>query len=110
MGFYVFYRVATIFFTYFSHSNMSLPLALDMAISWVFVSPNMHKFHHHFERPWTDTNFGNMFSIWDRLFGTFVYGDVSKIEYGLDVVDEKKADDLAYQLGLPFRKDVKTDY
>lgn len=110
MGFYVFYRVATIFFTYFTHANMNLPLGLDKAISLVFVSPNMHKFHHHFERPWTDTNFGNMFSIWDRIFGTFAYGDLKKIKYGLDVADNGKTDDLKYQLGLPFREDIETDY
>ena len=34
----------------------------------------MHKFHHHFEVPWTDRNYGNMLSIWDRIFGTFTYG------------------------------------
>jgi sterol desaturase/sphingolipid hydroxylase (fatty acid hydroxylase superfamily) len=70
----------------------------------------MHKFHHHFERPWTDTNFGNIFSIWDRLFGTFVYGDTSKIHYGLDVVDNTKDEDIAYQFKLPFDKNIKTDY
>lgn len=110
VAFYVFYRITTIFFTYMTHANVNLPLAVDKAISYVFISPNMHKFHHHFERPWTDTNFGNMFSIWDRIFGTYVYGDPSKIEYGLDVVDNSRGDDLKYQLGLPFRGDVKTDY
>ncbi len=51
--------------------------------------------------PWTDKNYGNILSIWDRLFGTFYYGDVGQIKYGLDITDEDKANDLKYQLMLP---------
>jgi sterol desaturase/sphingolipid hydroxylase (fatty acid hydroxylase superfamily) len=69
----------------------------------------VHKFHHHFERPWTDTNFGNIFSIWDRIFGTFVYDDTKKIQYGVDVTDPLRDEDLRYQLGLPLNKSIKTD-
>jgi len=108
IGFYLFYRIITVAFTYFNHSNVRLPLALDKAISLVIISPNTHKFHHHFEEPWTDSNFGNIFSIWDRLFGTFAYGDVDKITYGLDVTDDSKSDDLAYQMMLPIKNDGRT--
>ncbi len=73
IAFYLFYRILSVLFTYFTHANISLPKKLDKALSYVFVTPNMHKFHHHFQMPWTDSNFGNMFSIWDRFFGTFVY-------------------------------------
>ena len=69
----------------------------------------MHKFHHHFERPWTDTNFGNIFSFWDRLFGTLVYDDPKDVSYGLDVLPADKDQNILYQLSVPFRKDVKTD-
>ena len=110
IAFYMVYRITTIFFTYFTHANINLPLWLDKTICLVFVTPNMHKFHHHFERPWTDTNFGNMFSIWDRIFGTFVYDDPAKIRYGLDVLDDSTDEDISFQLGLPFNKNVKTDY
>lgn len=109
-AYYMIYRILTVFFTYFTHANISLPKALDKALSWVFITPDIHKFHHHFERPWTDSNFGNMFSIWDRLFGTFVYEDPDKIKYGLDVLDDSTDENLGYQLGLPFNKNVKTDY
>lgn len=109
-AYYIVYRVITIFCTYFSHANLKLPLWLDKGISILFISPNMHKFHHHFEMPWTDTNFGNIFSIWDRIFGTFVYEDTSKIVYGLDILEDKDANDIFYQLKLPFHKKNKTDY
>lgn len=108
VAFYLFYRILTVFFTYLTHANIELPERVDRAISWVFVSPNMHKFHHHFEVPWTDRNYGNMLSIWDRIFGTFTYGNPADIQYGLDVADDQRSDELAYQMGLPFRRDVKS--
>ena len=49
-----------------------------------FVSPNMHKVHHHWQQPYTDSNYGLIFSIWDRLFGTFLKLDPAQIRYGLD--------------------------
>ncbi len=110
VAFYLFYRILTVFFGYFTHANINMPRGLDKAISYVFVTPNMHKFHHHFERPWTDTNFGNIFSIWDRMFGTLVYEDPSKVVYGLDVADDSRDKDLLYQFKLPFDKSIKTDY
>ena len=109
-AFYVVYRIASVFFTYVSHANINMPKGLDKVLSLVFVTPNMHKFHHHFERPWTDTNFGNMFSFWDRIFGTFVYDNPKKIVYGLDVLDGKLDEDVGYQFKVPFNKDIKTDY
>jgi len=109
-AFYIVYKIVTIFFTYITHANINMPLWLDKPLSFLFVTPNTHKFHHHFERPWTDTNFGNMFSIWDRIFGTFVYDDPKKIVYGLDVLDGKLDEDVIYQFKVPFDKRIKTDY
>lgn len=109
-AFYMVYRIVTIFFAYFSHANVKIPVAIDKLISLIFISPNMHKFHHHFERPWTDTNFGNIFSFWDRIFGTFVYDNPKKVIYGLDVLDGKLDEDVAYQFKVPFDNTIKTDY
>ncbi|MFC7356184.1 sterol desaturase family protein [Jejudonia soesokkakensis] len=106
IAFYLFYRILSVAFTYFTHANIKMPLALDKGLSWIIVTPNMHKFHHHFELPWTDCNYGNMFSIWDRLFGTFVYGDPSKIVYGVDIADHTNDESLAVQLGIPFNRTV----
>ena len=108
IAFYLFYRILSVFFTYFTHANISMPKQIDRLLSYLFVTPNMHKFHHHYQLPWTDRNYGNMLSIWDRLFGTFVYTDTSKIRYGVDIVSDEKADDLKYQLGIPFNKSIKT--
>jgi len=110
IAYYAIYRILTVAFTYWGHGNFKLPASVDKAISYIFISPNMHKFHHHFERPWTDTNYGNIFSLWDRLFGTFVYDDPKKISYGLDVLQSEKSSDISYQLKVPFDSRIKTDY
>jgi sterol desaturase/sphingolipid hydroxylase (fatty acid hydroxylase superfamily) len=110
IAFYFFYRICTVFFTYFTHANINFPRWIDKPLSYIFITPNMHKFHHHYQRPWTDTNFGNIFSIWDRLFGTFVYDDPKKIRYGLDVLEDSKDENVLYQFKIPFDKSIKTDY
>jgi len=108
ISFYLFYRIITILFTYFNHANLSLPRGLDKFLSYLIVSPNMHKFHHHHKMPWTDSNFGNMFSIWDRMFGTFVYEDTKDIIYGVDIADHLDDQNIRVQLGIPFNKSVQS--
>ena len=109
LAFYVIYRVTTIFFTFLTHANISLPARADAMLSLVFVTPDMHKFHHHFERPWTDMNFGGILSVWDRMFGTFVYGDPRQVNYGVDVADPARDEDVMHQFALPFRHGSSLD-
>lgn len=104
IAFYFFYRIVTVFFAYTTHANVTVPHWLDKPLSLVFITPNMHKFHHHHELPWTDTNYGNIFSFWDRIFGTLVYDDPRKVRYGLDILDDSTDEDVLYQLKIPFSK------
>ena len=104
--FYVIYRFIAVFFTYTIHGNLRIPRALDRLLVLVFVTPDMHKFHHHKEAPWTDSNFGAILSIWDRMFGTYVYEDTNDIEYGLDVLEDERALELKYLYLLPWSKAV----
>jgi sterol desaturase/sphingolipid hydroxylase (fatty acid hydroxylase superfamily) len=107
---YFLYRSCAALFTHFNHANIIVPEWIDRPISWIFVSPNMHKVHHHYMRPFTDSNYSNIFSLWDRVFGTFKYTDPKTLRYGLDVLDDTTDEDLSYQFKLPFDKTVKTDY
>lgn len=68
----------------FNHANIQFPRWLDDALSWVLVTPRMHRVHHHYVLPYTDSNYGNIFSIWDRLFGTFSRMDNDRIVFGID--------------------------
>ena len=106
LAFYLFYRIVTVFFTYWTHANVRLSPKLDRLLGWVFVTPRMHKVHHHHTLPHTDTNFGNMLSVWDRLFGTYAEIAEGDLVYGVDVADYRRSDDLGYQLGVPWNKGV----
>ena len=37
----------------------------------VFMTPSQHRVHHGSDKIYLDKNFGAVFSIWDRMFGTF---------------------------------------
>ena len=78
------YQSVSVVLSQFNHANIALPPAVDRALSWVLVSPDMHKVHHHYVLPYTDTNFGNVFSVWDRLFRTFRTMDRTQLVYGID--------------------------
>ncbi len=98
------YQSLSVIFAQFNHANLNLPEKLDRIISWIIVSPNMHKVHHHYVQPYTDTNYGNIFSLWDRLFGTFSYLTKDAIKYGIDThMEFKEHSDLISLIKLPFK-------
>jgi len=99
------YQSLSLVATQFSHANIKMPKKIDYAISYILVSPDMHKVHHHYRLPYTDSNYGNIFSIWDRLFGTFLKMDREKLVYGVDVFpDEVKNSSITELLKQPFQK------
>lgn len=105
IGIVMLYQALSLLSTQFNHANIRLPKKLDQWISYIIVSPDMHKIHHHYRLPYTDTNFGNIFSIWDRVFGTFSNYEREKIIYGVDVFpDEKKNSEIKSLLKQPFEK------
>jgi sterol desaturase/sphingolipid hydroxylase (fatty acid hydroxylase superfamily) len=55
----------------FNHANVRIPPAIDRALRWVVVTPDMHRVHHSIEAPETNSNFGFNLPWWDRLFGTY---------------------------------------
>lgn len=99
------YQTLLVLATAFTHANISLPKNLDRALSFILVSPNMHKVHHHWKQPYTDSNYGAVFSIWDRLFGTFMKLDKKEIRYGLDrYYSNEKDEDFIALMKKPFQK------
>ncbi len=55
----------------FSHANVRVPVALDRWLRWVIVTPSVHIIHHSAAQPETDSNFGTLLTVWDRIFGTY---------------------------------------
>ena len=98
------YQSMSLIFTQFTHANIKMNKAVDKILSYIIISPDMHKIHHHNMLPYTDSNYGNIFSIWDRIFGTYMYLDREKIVYGVDTFpDEITNSSLKELLKQPFQ-------
>ena len=51
-------------------------------LEWVFNTPSHHRVHHGANEQYIDKNYGNLFIIWDRMFGTFEL-EKERVRYGL---------------------------
>ena len=69
------------------HADVSLPAERWLRI--LFVTPGMHKVHHSCVQQETDSNYANLFSVWDRLFRTYNVPRGS-LRYGLDDVPDPR--------------------
>ena len=87
------------------HADVRLPKFLDRTIGEIFVTPRFHRTHHSSERVETNSNYGQLFAFWDRLFGTFagLAGDERSIEYGLKQFRDSRSQRLDQLLLLPVR-------
>lgn len=105
IGIVMLYQSLSVLFAHLTHANLRIPETIDRWFSYVWVTPNMHKVHHHFRQPYTDSNYGNIFSIWDRVFGTFSsVGKATKLRYGINThMDEKENDRLGNLLVMPLQ-------
>lgn len=57
----------------------------------ILVTPSHHRVHHATNIQYLDKNYGMMFIIWDKMFGTFAKEDPNvKIHYGIYPRPEKK--------------------
>lgn len=86
-------QIIQVFTTLFAHINVRLPPKLDYVIGIIFITPNLHQVHHHYQQPYTDCNYGDVLSIWDRLFGTFKRLPAEDLIFGVDTYMNK--DDTA---------------
>jgi len=87
------------------HANLNVPDKLDRLLRLFIVTPNMHKVHHSRAQIETDSNYANIFSIWDKLFGTYTPAkNLHELRYGLDGFDAPEKQSLPGLLKLPFIK------
>ena len=105
MGLVFLYQSLSVVLSQFNHANININPKIDKFLSFFIVTPNMHKVHHHYVMPYTDSNYGNIFSFWDRLFGTFKSLNPSKIIYGVDTFfNEKENESIKSLLLRPFEE------
>ena len=90
------------------HANIRVAPALDRALRWLVVTPPMHKLHHSQRQAETDSNYGNILALFDRLCGTYTpAGRENQIVYGLE---QPGGDHHSLQglLSLPWRGPAST--
>jgi alkylglycerol monooxygenase len=68
-------------YPFFIHTQLIGKLGI---LEYILVTPSHHRVHHASNEKYLDKNYGDVFIIWDKLFGTFQKeeNDV-KIEFGL---------------------------
>jgi sterol desaturase/sphingolipid hydroxylase (fatty acid hydroxylase superfamily) len=89
---------------FLQHTNLRFPAWLDKSLGLIFTTPNLHKVHHEQDQHYTDSNFADIFIIWDRLFGTYTYKPVNEIKVGLKEFDEPRKQTFWYLFISPFVK------
>jgi exosortase len=88
----------------YSHANLRLPASVDRPLSRFLVTAPVHAVHHSDLQPETDSNYGSVLTVWDRLFGTYVDPEHARIpHYGLGYFHQPKDTGLARVLQQPFR-------
>lgn len=85
------------------HSKINLPPALEAVISLVTPTPRTHRLHHARDVRFTDSNFGTLFTWWDRALGTWhPSSEYVDGQTGLDGFDSARAQSLWGVLRSPF--------
>jgi len=101
------YESLLLAFALWTHGNIALPAGIDQALRRCLVTPEMHRIHHSVVRAETDSNYGNILSLWDRLFGSYVNqakGAPADMLIGLDQFRPPAEQRLTALLAQPFRR------
>jgi len=86
---------------FIQHTNIQYPNWVDKTLGWLIMMPNFHKVHHEQDQFYTDSNYGTLFILWDRLFGTFKTKPVNEIKYGLKEFEGNKKQSFTYLIKSP---------
>jgi sterol desaturase/sphingolipid hydroxylase (fatty acid hydroxylase superfamily) len=104
------YRLLGALNSVLEHANIRVPRALDRALVWFWVTPDMHKVHHSRDRVETDSNYANLFSLFDRVFRTFTPSSRGPfVSYGIKGYDTPEHQSIGGVLRLPFQRQAERE-
>ena len=99
----LFHQFVQIASNVFVHSNFRLSAKVNNLAGLLFITPNIHHVHHHYQQPYTDSNYGDILSIWDRLFGTFKKLELSGTVFGIDnYMNPEEIENFGNLVKIPF--------
>ena len=90
-------------YQFYCHSQY---LKLPKILEYILVTPSNHRVHHDQEERHQTNNFGGVFSIWDRLLGTYTRSE-QLTNFVPGISDFKENNFVKYQF-LPVIKYIKT--
>lgn len=99
------YEVLLSSFALFNHSNWAMPA--DNCLRKLLVTPDVHRVHHSVLEAETNSNYGNMLTLWDKLFGSYQaqpQAGHKKMQIGLEQYQDSKSQKLLTLLLNPFGK------
>jgi sterol desaturase/sphingolipid hydroxylase (fatty acid hydroxylase superfamily) len=100
----VFYETGVHVIGLASHANVRIPQRIDRIARSVLVTPAVHRLHHSAFQGETDSNYGDLFLFWDRLFGTYRSSNAGgPAAFGLGNIGKESAGDFIEQLKSPWR-------
>ena len=92
--------------SFWEHANIRIPATLDRTLRLLIVTPDVHRTHHSMDGGDTQTNFGNVSTCWDRLFGTYrdrpAGGPVETLVTGVRGYEDPKHAKFQWMLAQPF--------
>ncbi|PKG96080.1 sterol desaturase family protein [Paraglaciecola sp. MB-3u-78] len=88
------------------HANLAIPERLLDYLSFIVITPATHKVHHSSDKTFTNSNYGNLFPFWDRIFRTYQTAP-ELADFGLTYFRDKKEGNFSSLLTQPFRYSKK---
>lgn len=91
---------------YFHHSNIKIPVKIDIILSKVIVTPYLHRIHHSIKYKESNSNYSSFLIFWDKIFRSFTpQGKFSTSKYGIPGYNEEGYQKFYFLLKQPFLKD-----
>lgn len=104
----IIYEIVVCSMALFIHANLRLHRTLDGLLSWILVTPSLHRIHHGADPEEYGSNFGLVISVWDRVFGTLRREPVTAEVMQIGIPDSVPDGGLLALLKRPFETTVKS--
>lgn len=86
-----------------NHANIKFPHWYEKYVSLLFITPNWHRVHHSSKQIETDSNYADVFTIWDRIFSSHKSQKPEEITFGLETLRERESQTFWGMLSTPFK-------
>lgn len=90
----------------FTHFNILVPEKIDKYLRKIIVTPNAHRVHHSLDMKEGNSNYGQLFLLWDWLLGTYIHRsnkELNNISYGIDDIQSPKINNFYQYVINPFK-------